>query len=230
MAVTVKKAVLWRKELENRPGTLAQALKPLADAGVNLQVVMGYAMPGHPDHAAVEVWPVTGTKAEAAANEAQLEASPRIACLVVTGDDNPGLGHHIADRLAANGINISFVMVQVSGKEYHGVFGFESQEEADKAITIIKEAGKAAAGKRKSARGKTAARKGAAKKGAAKKGAAKKGAAKKGAAKKGAAKKGAAKKGAAKKGAAKKGAAKKGTARGGAKKSGAKKATGKRGS
>jgi ACT domain-containing protein len=38
MAVTVKKAVLWRKEIDNRPGMLATALQPLSEAGANLQV------------------------------------------------------------------------------------------------------------------------------------------------------------------------------------------------
>jgi hypothetical protein len=196
MAVTVKKAVLWRKDLDNRPGTLAATLKPLAEAGVNLQVCMGYSIPGEHEHAAVEVYPVSGAKAEQAAGAAGLEPTPRIACLMVTGDDHPGLGHAIADRLASNGINISFVMVQVIGKQYNGVFGFESQEDADKATTVIKEASKAVAPKRKPAAKK--AKKGAAKKGAAKKGAAKKGTAR-GGAKKKAGKKAAAKKPAARK-------------------------------
>jgi hypothetical protein len=224
MAVTVKKAVLWRRELDNRPGSLAETLKPLADAGVDLQVVMGYAFPGEHEHAAVEVFPVTGAKAEQAAQQAGLRASPRIACLIVTGDDSPGLGHSIADKLAANGINISFVMVQSSGRQYHGVFGFESQEEADQAVSIIKEAGKAAGGKRsaaKTSRGKSAGGRkagGAATKKAAasktsggKKAAAKKSGAKKSLAKKPAAKKAAAKKPAAKKAGTKKTAVKRGT-------------------
>ena len=43
MAVTVKKAVLWRKEVENEPGVLATTFKPLAEAGADLQVVLGIA-------------------------------------------------------------------------------------------------------------------------------------------------------------------------------------------
>jgi hypothetical protein len=142
MPVTIKKAVLWRKQLDNRPGTLAESLKPLAEAGISLQVVMGYAFPGDHEHAAVEVWPIDGEAAETAAAQAGLNPSPQIACLIVVGDDVAGLGHAIADRLASNGINISFVMVQVSNDEYHGVFGFESQQDADKAAEIIEAVGK----------------------------------------------------------------------------------------
>ncbi len=43
MAITVKKIVLWRKEVDNRPGTLAQTLAPLASAGASLQLVMGFS-------------------------------------------------------------------------------------------------------------------------------------------------------------------------------------------
>ena len=46
MAVTVKKAMLWRKEVDNRPGMLASTLQPLAEAGADLQVVMAYRYPG----------------------------------------------------------------------------------------------------------------------------------------------------------------------------------------
>lgn len=163
MAVTIKKAVLWRKELENRPGTLAETLKPLAEAGISLQVVMGYAFPGEQEHAAVEVWPIEGEQAANAAGQAGLHATPQIACLIVSGDDVAGLGHAIADRLATNGINISFVMVQAANEQYHGVFGFQSQEDADKAAQIIEEVGRAMVPERKAAPRKTTRKRAAAK-------------------------------------------------------------------
>ena len=58
MAVTVKKAVLWRKEIDSRPGILANTLEPLSDAGADLQVVMAYRYPGGKNMAAVELHPV----------------------------------------------------------------------------------------------------------------------------------------------------------------------------
>jgi len=54
MAITVKKATLWRKEVANDPGVLANVLQPLAGAGANLRVVMGYTIPGEPTRAALE--------------------------------------------------------------------------------------------------------------------------------------------------------------------------------
>jgi len=58
MAVTVKRITLWRKELENKAGTLAGTLEPLAKAGADLQIVMGYRYPGDNTKAVVELYPV----------------------------------------------------------------------------------------------------------------------------------------------------------------------------
>ena len=82
MAVTVKKVTLWRREIEDRPGSLAQVLAPLADAGASLQVVMGYRYPEPAGQAAVELAPVTGRRATSAAESAGL-APAQIGALLV---------------------------------------------------------------------------------------------------------------------------------------------------
>ena len=46
MAVSVKAITLWRAEVDNRPGTLAKALGPLAESGASLRVAMAYRFPG----------------------------------------------------------------------------------------------------------------------------------------------------------------------------------------
>lgn len=139
MAVTVKKIVLWRAEVSNEPGVLASTLKPLAEARTNLNVVMGYRYPGEPSKAAIELYPVTGKKATAAAQAAGL-APCEIPTLLVQGDDRPGLGHAIAEAVANAGINIAFLMTQVIGKKYSAVIGFESEEDLKKAGPLIKKA------------------------------------------------------------------------------------------
>ncbi len=145
MAVTVKKAMLWRKEVDNRPGMLASTLQPLAEAGADLQVVMAYRYPGGEDKAAIELHPVSGRKPNAAARAAGLAPSS-ISVLLVEGDNKPGLGHAIAKALGEAGINMSFVMAQVVGRKYAAVFGFENQADVNKAATLIK---KPAAGGKK---------------------------------------------------------------------------------
>ena len=62
MALKVKRITLWRKDLENKAGTLAGTLEPLAKAGADLQIVMGYRYPGDSTKAVVELYPVGARK------------------------------------------------------------------------------------------------------------------------------------------------------------------------
>lgn len=149
MPVRVRPITLWRTEVDNQPGALAQTLEPLAGAGANLQVVMGYRLPGDRGRAAIEVSPVSGARATAAAQAAGL-GEAAISALQIDGDNRPGLGHAMAKGLADAGINIDFILGQVSGGRHTTVIGFDSREDADRAIPVIK--GAAAAPRRPAAR------------------------------------------------------------------------------
>lgn len=139
MAVTVKKITLWRKELEHKAGTLAATLEPLAKAGADLQVVMGYRYPGDGTKAAVELYPIGNKKTTQAAQEGGLAAST-IAALLVEGDNKAGLGHSIAQAIAEAGISLDFLVAQVVGKKYSAVIGFANEGDAAKATALIKKA------------------------------------------------------------------------------------------
>jgi hypothetical protein len=145
MAVNVKKIQLWRAEVANEPGILASVLAPLADAGANLEVVMGYRYPGDERKAAIEVYPVSGRKMTNAAREGGLSLSS-IPTLLVEGDNRPGLGHVIAEAIAEAEVNLGFLVAQVMGRKYTAVMGFESEADARKAATVIK---RVTAGKKK---------------------------------------------------------------------------------
>jgi hypothetical protein len=141
MPVKVKKITLWRKELENRTGTLAETLDPVAKAGADLQVVMGYCYPGDRTKAAVELFPVANKKATAAAQGAGL-APAGIPALHVEGDNRAGLGHSITRALSDSGVNLDFLVAQVIGRKFSAVIGFENDADAEKASALIKKATK----------------------------------------------------------------------------------------
>ena len=137
MAITVKKIALWRKEIDNVPGSLADTLLPLSEGGAQLQIVMGYRYPGHESKAMVEMYPVAGRKLMKAAAGAGLSASG-IPTLLVEGDDKAGLGKTLARAIADAGININFLVAQVIGRKFTAVLGFESDADAAKASAVIK--------------------------------------------------------------------------------------------
>lgn len=137
MAVTIKKLGVWRREIENKVGALANVLEPLAKVGSDLHVVVGYGGPA--GKGAVELFPVKGKKSIAAAKEAGLVAASAPA-LMVEGHNRPGLGHAITKAIADAGINVAFLTAQAQGKKFVAVLGFGDQAEAAKAANIIKKA------------------------------------------------------------------------------------------
>jgi len=143
MPVTVKKIILWRTEVDNKPGALAGAIEPPAKAGADLRVIMGYRHPTVQGKAAIEVFPITGRKLAAAAGAAGLGAAA-IPTLIVEGDNRPGWGYTITQAMGAAGINLAFFVAQVIGKKFAAVIGFETEDDAKKAAPLIKKASKAA--------------------------------------------------------------------------------------
>ena len=152
MPVTVKRISLWRKEAENKTGLLAETLEPLAKAGSDLGVVMGYRLPGNEARAAIELYPVSGKKVAAAATGTGLAASG-IPTLLVEGDNKPGLAHKVTQAIAEAGVDLSFFVAQAIGRRYSAVIGFTNDADAKKAATLIKKAAetKKAAGLKKTA-------------------------------------------------------------------------------
>jgi len=145
MAVTVKSIKLLRKEVDNKPGELANTLGPLVATGADLQVLMGYRYPGNESKAAIELYPVTGKKTTAAAEAAGFRAA-EIPCLLVEGDNKPGVAQSIAKAVSDAKINMSFIVAQAVGKRYSAILGFENDADTRRATAVIK---KAAAGKKK---------------------------------------------------------------------------------
>jgi hypothetical protein len=99
--------------------------------------MMGYRYPGDQLEAAVEVAPVSGKKATAAAQRAGLSASA-IPTLLVEGNNRPGLGHAFAQAIAEAGINVDFLVAQVIGRRFSVVIGFDDEADCRKAASLIK--------------------------------------------------------------------------------------------
>ena len=143
MAVTIRRVELWRTEIRNKPGVLADILEPLAQTGADLLVVMKYSLPGRSSRAIVEIFPGAGRRAALAARAAGFSASPT-PTLLVTGDNRPGLAYAVANAVAWAGISVRFLSAQVVGRRYSALLGFKTDDEAKKAAALIR---KVAAGK-----------------------------------------------------------------------------------
>lgn len=130
---------MWRGEVDDRPGALADVLRLLAAPEADLQVVMGYRKPGDRTRAVLELWPASGRKPSAAARRLGFAPSPA-PTLLVSGDNRAGLGHVLTRALADAGISLSFLVAQVAGRKYSAVFGFETEAAAASAAAAIRKA------------------------------------------------------------------------------------------
>ena len=133
--MTVKNVQLWILHGADRKGLLADALEPLAAAGANLRVVMGYRYPAELDRAAVEVFPIEPS-VEPAARKAGFQPS-ETPCLLVEGDDRKGLGAEISRALANAGINMGFLVAETMGKKFSAAIGLASGQDATAAAKAI---------------------------------------------------------------------------------------------
>lgn len=137
MAMTVKPIALWRRTIENRPGELAGVLQPLATARADLRVLMAYRFPGDETKGAVELFPISGKKALAAANDAGLTRAG-IPALLVQGSNKAGIAFDTARAIAEAGINLAFLVAQVVGTKFSAVYGFDSMTDRDRAAKLLK--------------------------------------------------------------------------------------------
>jgi hypothetical protein len=139
VSVSVKKGMLWRGEVDNEPGTFANALKPFAEDSTNLQIVVGYSSSKPDGKGTVEIYPVDNEKSKRAAAVSGLTVASESSCLIVEGDDQPGIIHKIAQAIAQAKINLNFAMCQSVDKKFQAFFGFHSSADANLAEQIIKE-------------------------------------------------------------------------------------------
>jgi len=124
--------------LITNPGAMAEALEPLADGGADLRLVMVYRFPDA-HKGAIEVHPISERTLKSTANSAGFASSP-VPVLLVEGDNRQGLGYALVKAIGDAGISVSFLMAQVVGRRYAAIFGFKNDDDAAKAVTLIKKA------------------------------------------------------------------------------------------
>jgi hypothetical protein len=137
MRVSVRTITLWRTEVLDRPGALAEVLDALTAAGADLRVVAAWRPSGRRARAVIEVGPITGRALSEAAEGVGLTPSGS-PTLLVSGANRRGLAHRVAAALADAGINLRFVTSMVVRGGYGAVFGFDSDDDAARAVPLIR--------------------------------------------------------------------------------------------
>ena len=142
MTYEVSKVEVWTREIDDRAGSLAAALEPLAAAGVDLVFMIARRYTHVKGKGVVFAGGLTGDKATKAAEAAGFKRSADLAGLRVEGPNTPGDAARVARTLAQAGINLRGVSASVIGPRYVQIMAFDSAADADKAAGLLRGAGK----------------------------------------------------------------------------------------
>jgi hypothetical protein len=140
MAYSVKKVDVWAGEIADRPGGLSSTLAAMTKAGANIEFVVARRAPDKPGTGVVFMTPIKGAKQKTAAQQAGLGTTQSLQSVRVEGPDRAGLGAKMTDALAAAGINLRGVSAAALGRRAVSYLAFDSAEDSDAAVRILKKA------------------------------------------------------------------------------------------
>ena len=140
MPYSVRKVDVWAAEIDDRPGGLAEKLAALAKAGASLEFIIARRAPDKPGRGVVFLTPIKGAAQKRAATEAAFNTTSSLQSVRVEGPDRPGLGTKMTRALADAGINLRGVSAAALGRKSVAYFAFDSADDADNAVKLLKKA------------------------------------------------------------------------------------------
>lgn len=134
MADLFRTVQYYKVQIADKPGTLAGALAPFRDAGVNLLAV--HAFP-RSRRTQVDVVPVDPTAFKDTAKAHKIKISGPKMCLLVDGDDRPGALADLTDRLGSAKINMIAATGLAAGLGRFGVILWVKPGDVKKAAKVF---------------------------------------------------------------------------------------------
>jgi hypothetical protein len=137
----VEQEDVWVASLEDKPGALADKMSVLAEAGVDLGFVIARRAPDKPGTGVVFLTPLRGDKEIDAATELGFTASSRLHSVRVEGQNEPGAGAQLTQKLGKAGINLRGLSAAAIGTQYVAHLAFDTADDAEKAVALLQQAG-----------------------------------------------------------------------------------------
>jgi hypothetical protein len=134
MADLIRTAQYFKVQIADKPGTLAGALTPLREAGVNLLAV--HAFPRN-RRTQVDVVPEDPIVFKNVAKAHKLKMQGPKLCLLVDGDDRPGALADLTDRLGSAKINMIAVTGLAAGQGRFGAILWVRPQDVKKAAKVL---------------------------------------------------------------------------------------------
>ena len=139
MELIVERADIWAASIKDKPGSLARVLAGLAEAGADLDFIIARRAAEKPGTGVVFVTPLRGDNEVKAASQLGFNVARSIHAVRVDGDNKPGIGAELAQKLADEGINMRGFSAAVIGAKFVIYIGLDNTEDANKAIDILQQ-------------------------------------------------------------------------------------------
>ncbi len=138
MELIVEREEVWAASVEDKPGSLSNKLSGLAEAGADLDFIISRRSPEKPGWGVVFVTPLRGDREIRAATQIGFAVTSRMHSVRIEGQNEPGIAAKLTRKVAQASINLRGLSAGVIGTRFVLHLAFDTQENADKAIQILK--------------------------------------------------------------------------------------------
>ena len=139
MELIAERLEVWVARIEYQPGSLANILTGLREAGADLNFILARREPDQPGQSVVYITPLTGDAELQAAATLGFNLTARVHSVRVEGPNQPGIAAALAAQLAAAGLNLRGFSAAVLGTRFILYIGLDSAEDAAKALTVLQQ-------------------------------------------------------------------------------------------
>jgi hypothetical protein len=141
MSVLVERAEVWATSVADEPGATAKKLKTLAEAGADLDFVIARRAPEKPGTGVLFVTPLRGDREIEAATEVGFAVSESLHSVRMEGENRPGIGAELMQKLADAGINLRGISAAVIGTRFIAYLALDTAADAQKAMDTLSSSG-----------------------------------------------------------------------------------------
>ena len=137
MDLLVERVDVWAATIQDSPGSLADVLTALREAGADLRSIIARRAPEEAGKGVVFVTPLQGDREISAAAQVGFNVTRRHHSIRVMGPDSPGVAAAVTQRLADAGINLSGFSASVIGTQFVAYVAVDSLDDANRAMEVL---------------------------------------------------------------------------------------------
>ena len=138
---TVERVDVWSASIADKTGGLSWLLKGMDEAGADFNFIIARRSPENPGSGVVFVTPIRGDREIKAASTLGFSITRSVAAVCFEADNTPGATARLTALIADAGINIRGLSVAVIGTRFIAYIGFDSNDDAETAVSIFRDAG-----------------------------------------------------------------------------------------